>query len=181
MLEIIEKRKNDNRWILILISVIRWLVKSIGPCSVSLVTRLYLYIKASLNNFRISRQKAAKEKNSLEKKDGGSLNNAYLENWRNLPSNEISPFRWITWNEDVKCLQRARKRERERERRDGWKKDTKQFFTLEKTTSGTWFARSRTNGWRSVDGRSLVDQAGPASRRTKDNENEALGRKGRII
>lgn len=148
------------------------------PCNASLLVR---YIEASLNNFRISRQKAAKEKNSLEKKNGGSLNNAYLENWRNLPSNEISPFRWITWNEDVKCLQRARKRERERERRDGWKKDTKQFFTLEKTTSGTWFARSRTNGWRSVDGRSLVDQAGPASRRTKDNENEALGRKGRII
>lgn len=148
------------------------------PCNAPLLVR---YIEASLNNFRISRQKAAKEKNSLEKKDGGSLNNAYLENWRNLPSNEISPFRWITWNEDVKCLQRARKRERERERRDGWKKDTKQFFTLEKTTSGTWFARSRTNGWRSVDGRSLVDQAGPASRRTKDNENEALGRKGRII
>lgn len=148
------------------------------PCNAPLLVR---YIEASLNNFRISRQKAAKEKNSLEKKNGGSLNNAYLENWGNLPSNEISPFRWITWNEDVKCLQRARKRERERERRDGWKKDTKQFFTLEKTTSGTWFARSRTNGWRSVDGRSLVDQAGPASRRTKDNENEALGRKGRII
>lgn len=49
----------------------------------------------------------------------------------------------------------ARAKERERERRNGWKRDTKHFFTLEKATSGTSSSRGVE---RTDDGVMMVDR-----------------------